>query len=69
MECKTKDALEQLLSDIRRLAAIRGLTPDQTEAAFRSERFAIELLKEHDSKGHDGKPCPYATRLSNRVEP
>jgi len=64
MECQTKDELEQHLSDIRRLAVSPGLTPDQTEAAARAERFAIDLLKEHDATGHNGKRCPYATRIT-----
>lgn len=63
MECGTKNQLEQHLSDIRRLAASPSLTSDQREAAVRAERFAIALLKEHDASGHDGKRCPFATRL------
>jgi hypothetical protein len=64
MECETKDKLEQHLSDIRRLAVSPGLTSEQTDAAARAERFAIGLLKEHDATGHNGKRCPYATRIS-----
>jgi hypothetical protein len=63
MECRTKDELEKHLSDIRKLAAKAGLTADQKEAAARAERFAIDLLKEHDASGHGGKRCPFATRL------
>lgn len=40
-----------------------GLTPEAKEAAARAERFAIELVKEHDATGHEGKRCPFATRL------
>jgi hypothetical protein len=68
MECRTKDELEQHLSDIRRLAVIAGLTPDQTEAVTRAERFAIGLLREHDVSGHSGKRCPYATIISPSLE-
>jgi hypothetical protein len=63
MECRTKDELEQHLSDIRKLATKSGLTAEQKEAAARAERFAIDLVKEHDATGHDGKRCPFATRL------
>ena len=63
MERQTKDELEQHLSDIRRLAASRGLTPEERETAARAERFAIGLVKEHDASGHDGKRCPFATRM------
>jgi hypothetical protein len=63
MECRTKDELEQHLSDIRRLAASRALTSQERDAAIRAERFAIGLLKEHDASGHDGKRCPFATRI------
>ena len=68
MECETKDDLEQHLSDIRRLAVSSGLTPEQKDAAARAERFAIALLREHDSSGHNGKRCPYATRISPSLE-
>ena len=68
MECQTKDELEQHLSDIRRLAVSPGLTSEQKEAAARAERFAIDLLKEHDATGHKGKRCPYATRVWPSVE-
>jgi len=68
MECTTKDELEQHLSDVRSLAMIRGLTPEQTKAAARAERFAIGLVKEHDTSGHSGKRCPYATRVTPSLE-
>jgi hypothetical protein len=64
MECRTKDELEQHLSDIRSLATPPGLTSEQTAAATRAERFAIALVREHDSTGHNGKRCPYATRIT-----
>jgi hypothetical protein len=64
MECRTKDELEQHLSDIRSLATKPGLTPEQTNAVARAERFAIALVREHDSTGHNGKRCPYATRIT-----
>ena len=41
MECRTKDELEQHLSDIRKLARNRGLASEEREAAVRAERFAI----------------------------
>jgi hypothetical protein len=63
LECRTKEELEQHLSDIRRLAALPTLGPAEKDAAVRAERFAITLLKEHDASGHDGKRCPFATRL------
>jgi hypothetical protein len=63
MECRTKDELEQHLSDIRRLATSPTLTPEEKDAAVRAERFAIGLLREHDESGHHGKRCPFATRL------
>jgi hypothetical protein len=63
MECRTKDELEQHLSDIRRLAASPALSSENRDAVVRAERFAIGLLKEHDASGHDGKRCPFATRL------
>lgn len=68
MECQTKDELEQHLSDIRSLAMIRGLTSEQTNAAARAERFAIGLVKQHDTSGHNGKRCPYATRVTPSLE-
>ncbi len=67
MECDTKDELEQHLSDIRNLAMTPGLTSEQTTAAARAERFAIALVKEHDSTGHNGKRCPYATRITSSL--
>jgi len=63
MECRTKDELEQHLSDIRKLAVSTNLTSEEREAVARAERFAIGLLKEHDASGHDGKRCPFATRI------
>ena len=63
MGCRTRDELEQHLSDIRRLATSAGLTSEQRESVARAERFAIGLLKEHDASGHDGKRCPFATRM------
>jgi hypothetical protein len=63
MECRTKDELEQNLSDIRRLATSRGLTSEEREVAIRAERFAIGLVKEHDASGHNGKRCPFATLI------
>jgi hypothetical protein len=68
MECQTKDELEQHLSDIRSLAMNPGLTSDQVNAAARAERFAISLVKEHDTTGHNGKRCPYATRVTPSLE-
>jgi hypothetical protein len=68
MECKTKDDLEQHLSDIRRLAVSTTLTAEQKDAATRAERFAIGLLREHDATGHHGKRCPYATRVFPSIE-
>jgi hypothetical protein len=61
MECRTKDELEQHLSDIRRLATSPALTSEELDAAVRAERFAIVLLREHDQSGHHGKRCPFAT--------
>ncbi len=69
MECRTKDELEQHLSDIRRLAVIPRLTSEQTDAVVRAERFAMGLLREHDVAGHNGKRCPYATIISPSLEP
>ena len=63
MECRTKDELEQHLSDIRRLAASPTLSSEDRDAAVRAERFAIGLLREHDASGHDGRRCPFATRI------
>lgn len=63
MECRTKNDLEQHLSDIRRIVTSPGLAAEAKEAATRAERFAIELLKVHDATGHEGKRCPFATRL------
>lgn len=63
MECKAKEKLEQHLSDIRRMATIQGLSSEQREAVARAERFAIQLVKEHDATGHEGKRCPFATML------
>jgi len=63
MECRTKDELEQHLSDIRRLATSPTLTPEEKDAVIRAERFAIRLVREHDESGHQGKRCPFATRL------
>jgi hypothetical protein len=68
MECSTKDELEQHLSDIRILAMRPGLTSEQTAAVARAERFAIGLLREHDSSGHNGKRCPYATLISPSLD-
>jgi hypothetical protein len=64
MECRTKDELEQHLSDIRKIATDPGLTSEGKDAAVRAERFAIGLLREHDTSGHDGKRCPFATIIA-----
>ncbi len=63
MQCSAKDVLEQHLSDIRRLAARLDLTSEERVAVARAERFAIGLVKEHDASGHNGKRCPFATRI------
>ena len=63
MECRTKDELEQHLSDIRRLATCPALTSEEQDSGVRAERFAIGLLREHDQSGHHGERCPFATRL------
>lgn len=59
MECRTKDELEQHLSDSKQCF----VAPEHKDAAVRAERIAIGLLKEHDASGHEGKRCPFATRL------
>jgi hypothetical protein len=51
------------VSDIRRLVVNPSLTSEEREAAARTERFAIGLLKEHNASGHDGKRCPFATAV------
>ena len=63
MECQTKDDLEQHLSDIRTLATRNGLTSEEREVVARAERLAIGLVKEHDTSGHEGKRCPFATLI------
>jgi hypothetical protein len=63
MECQIKNQLEQHLSDIRILAARKGLTAEEKDAAICAERFAIQLLREHDATGHGGKRCPFATQV------
>jgi hypothetical protein len=63
MQCPVKDELERHLSDIRRLGSRQDLTSEQREAAARAERFAIGLLKNHDTAGHEGKRCPEATQF------
>jgi len=61
MDCQAKNNLEQHLSDIRTLATRSDLASNEREALARAEKFAIGLLKEHDSSGHNGKRCPFAT--------
>jgi len=61
MDCQAKNNLEQHLSDIRTLATRSDLASKEREALARAEKFAIGLLKEHDSSGHNGKRCPFAT--------
>jgi hypothetical protein len=63
MECAAKKALEQHLSDIRTIALRLDLKAEEAEALIRAERFAIQLLREHDATGHGGKLCPFATML------
>lgn len=63
MECRIKDQLEQHVSDIRTLAARVDLTSEERDSVARAERFAIALLQEHNATGHEGKPCPFATRI------
>jgi hypothetical protein len=63
MECAIKEALEQHLSDIRTIALRLDLKSEEVEALVRTERFAIQLLREHDATGHGGKRCPFATML------
>lgn len=61
MQCQTRDAIEQHLSDVRTLAARLDLTQEEREAVVRAERFAIELLRKHDTAGHSGNRCHRAT--------
>jgi hypothetical protein len=64
MECSVKDELEQHLSDIRKLTTSADLNSDDNkQAAIRAEKFAIGLLKEHNTSGHKGGRCPFATHL------
>jgi hypothetical protein len=63
MDCLAKNELEQHLSDIRKLAAHHALAAEEKEAAARAERFAITMLKKHDTSGHAGKRCPLATQM------
>jgi hypothetical protein len=63
LECLTKNELEQHLSDIRILATSARLTSEERETAARAEHFAIDLLKKHNTSGHDGKRCPFATQI------
>ena len=64
MECEVKDKIEQHLSDIRKIAIRRDLTAEERESIVRAERLAINLLREHNESGHDGKRCPFATLLA-----
>lgn len=63
MQCQTRDEIEQHLSDIRTLATRIDLTNEERGAVVRAERFTIELLREHDAAGHNGKGCPLATQF------
>jgi hypothetical protein len=63
MQCQMRDEIEEHLSDVRVIAARVDLTTEEKEAVFRAERFAIRLLKEHDTAGHNGNRCPLATQL------
>ena len=60
MQCQTREAIEQHLSDLRILATRLDLTQEEKEAVLRAARFAIGLLREHDSAGHGGRGCPLA---------
>jgi phage FluMu gp28-like protein len=65
MQCQTRDEIEEHLSDIRVIAARVDLTTEEKEAAFRAERFAIALLKQHDTAGHwEGMPSRDSTLAS-----
>ena len=59
MECRTKDELEQHLSDIRRLATSPGLTSAEKESATRAERFAMGLA--------EGTRCVWSRRQTLSV--
>jgi hypothetical protein len=63
MQCQTRDEIEQHLSDVRTLATRIDLTNEERGAVVRAERFTIELLREHDAAGHNGKRCPLATQF------
>lgn len=63
MQCQTRDEIEQHLSDVRTLATRIDLTNEERGAVVRAERFTIELLREHDAAGHNGKGCPLATQF------
>lgn len=63
MQCQTRDTIEQHLSDVRTLASRLDLTQEEKEAVVHAERFAIGLLSEHDSDGHSGRRCPFATEF------
>jgi hypothetical protein len=58
MGCPDKQALEQHQLDIRTLSHPSSSRDEKEKAAARAERFAIQLIKEHESAGHDGEACP-----------
>ena len=60
MQCQTRDAIEQHLSEVRTLAARLDLTREERETVVSAERFAIRLLRERDTAGHSGNRCPLA---------
>jgi hypothetical protein len=57
-ECPERSTLERHLLDVRALSSAFRPAHAIEDSALRAVQFATTLLKEHDSAGHDGKPCP-----------
>lgn len=64
--CKVKDALvKQLIALNDRLNTLSpGLVHgEQARAEIQEQREGLQVeIKRHRAKGHDGKPCPAASR-------
>ena len=68
MECQTKDELEQHLSDIRRLASSRTLTPEEKDAAVRANALPLASCGSTISRDITARDAPSPHGLNDPEE-
>lgn len=58
MICNESERLESLLIDNRTAQRKPNITDEERDALLSKEPGLIMDIKEHQSAGHDGEPCP-----------